>query len=64
MNDYYKLSINNGNTVIFGVLTAVIVKGSIFWDIRPCNPLKALLATCFMLVSSTLKRKMFLRNVG
>jgi hypothetical protein len=24
----------------FEVLTAVVMKGSIFWDILPCNPLK------------------------
>jgi hypothetical protein len=38
----------------FEVLTEVVMKTSIFWDITPCSPLKdnrrfrgALLATCF-----------------
>jgi hypothetical protein len=40
------------NQVEFEVLTAVIMKGSVFWDITSCGPLKinrrfVLLATCF-----------------
>jgi hypothetical protein len=49
------------HSVKFEVLTAVVMKSAIFWDIMPCNPLKvnrrfggtyrfhlrALLATCF-----------------
>jgi hypothetical protein len=44
--------------VKFEVLTAVVMKSSIFWDISPCSPLKIyrrfggaeLFATCFILV--------------
>jgi hypothetical protein len=53
----------------FEVLTAVVMKNPIFWNVTPCSPLKAIrrfggicssIATCFMLVSglpysSTLK---------
>jgi hypothetical protein len=28
------------NYVGFGILTAVAMQSSVFWDITPCNPLK------------------------
>jgi hypothetical protein len=31
---------NAGKYVGFEVLTAVIMRNSIFWDITPCSPLK------------------------
>jgi hypothetical protein len=40
--------------VRFDVLTAVVVKSSVFWDMTPCSLLKGnrcLLAICFMLIS-------------
>jgi hypothetical protein len=66
--------------VEFEVLTAVVVRGSVFWDMTPCTPLKVnrrfggtcrLLATCFYAVfllglffDSEDGGEMFLRNVG
>jgi hypothetical protein len=46
----------------FEVLTAVVMKSTVFWDITPCSPLETLLAIYFMLVyflaySSTLKKE-------
>jgi hypothetical protein len=32
---------NNSNFVGFKVLTSVVTKSSIFWDIAPCSPLKS-----------------------
>jgi hypothetical protein len=43
----------------FEVLTAVVMKSTIFWDITPCSPLKA---TCFH--DPEYGGDMFLRNVG
>jgi hypothetical protein len=50
--------------VVYEVLTEVVVKSSVFWDITPCSPVNqsklrrnmsppssGLLAVCFMLVS-------------
>jgi hypothetical protein len=34
--------INHWNNVGFGVLTAMVKKGAIFWDIMPCSPLSQL----------------------
>jgi hypothetical protein len=52
----------------FEVLTAVVMKSSIFWEITPCRPLKVnLLRADFLLgLFSTVKMKgeMFLQNVG
>jgi hypothetical protein len=64
----------------FEVLTAVVIKSYIFWDITPCSLLKinrrfgrtyALLATCFhagFLLGLFFGREdggdMFLRNIG
>jgi hypothetical protein len=59
----------------FEVLTAVVMKSTIFWDITPCSPLKdnrgALLATSFragffpgLLFGPEDGGDMFLRNVG
>jgi hypothetical protein len=31
----------------FEVFTAVVMKNIIFWDIKPCSPLKFKLAICF-----------------
>jgi hypothetical protein len=47
-----QLSLNKILTVGFEVLTAVVMKSYIFWDIKPCSPLKgndvsAPRATCF-----------------
>jgi hypothetical protein len=36
----YIYSSNLKKTVEFGVLTAVVMKNSIFWDIASCSPLK------------------------
>jgi hypothetical protein len=47
----HNIKICNGYVVI----TAVVMRSFIFWEITPCSPLKiteqALLAACFMLVS-------------
>jgi hypothetical protein len=54
----------------FEVLTAVVIKSSVFWDIMQRNPL-ALFATCFqagyllgLFFESEDGGDMFLRNVG
>jgi hypothetical protein len=45
----------------FGVLTAVVMKSSIFWDGRMCSPLKA----CYLLLSGFLLGLFFdLEDVG
>jgi hypothetical protein len=36
----YSCATNNTSFVRFQVLTAVVMKSSIFWDITPCSPLK------------------------
>jgi hypothetical protein len=61
----------------FEVLTAVVMKSTIFWDITPCSPLKvnrrfeALFATCFhtglllcLFFEPEDRGNIFLRNVG
>jgi hypothetical protein len=49
---------NTSVHVGFKVLTAVVIKGSIFWDVMPRSPLKVeccfrghFISTCFMLVT-------------
>jgi hypothetical protein len=46
------ITINTG----FGVLTAVVINSSVFWDITPCSAMEvnlALIAACHMLVFHT-----------
>jgi hypothetical protein len=62
-----------------GVLTAVVLKSCIFWDITPCRPLRIIRrfgGTCCLhfqdrrinevrnLYEGGSKQRMFLRNVG
>jgi predicted membrane protein len=58
---------NERTYVGFEVLTAVVMKSSVFWDITPCS----LLATCFhtglllgLLIDLEYGGDVFLRNVG
>jgi hypothetical protein len=63
--EYHKLLITKINDVVFGILTAVAMKSSTFWDITPCS--RALLAACFflaLLFSPEDGGDMFLRNFG
>jgi hypothetical protein len=39
------------NSAEFDVLTAVVMKNTIFWDIMPCSPLKVSLQPCRLWVS-------------
>jgi hypothetical protein len=64
-----------GIFVGFEVLTAVVMKSTIFWNITPCSPLKvnrrALLSTCFysglligLFFDPENEDNIFLRNLG
>jgi hypothetical protein len=36
----FELFVYRANLVVFEVLTAVVMKSTILWDITPCSPLK------------------------